>query len=74
MDYYCNKKRYRAKEPYSSYKNKRKKYSNRYSNERNYDSCYYNSSNDRSYSYKSKRNDYDLYDRNVGHNNCYYVY
>ena len=72
MDYYCNKKRYRATDQYSSYKNKRRNYNNRYSNEKNYDS--YNSSNDGSYSYRSKRNDYDSYDRESGHDNCYYVY
>lgn len=72
MDYYCNRKRYRARDQYSSYKNKRKKYSNKYSNERSFDS--YNSSSERSYSYRSKRNDYDSYDLKSGHNNCYYVY
>ena len=72
METFCNRKRYRARDQYSSYKNKKRNYNGKYSNERNLD-CY-NSSNDRSYSYKSKRNDYDSYNRNVGHNNCYYVY
>lgn len=72
MESYCNKKRYRAVEPYPSYKNKKKNYNGKYSNEKNYDN--YNSSNDGSYSYRSKRNRYDSYDRETGHNNCYYVF
>ena len=72
MEHYCNKKRYRARDQYSSYKNKKKNYNSKYSDERMYDS--YNTSNDRSYSYRSKKNDYDSYDREQGHNNCYYVF
>ncbi len=71
METFCNRKRYRARDQYSSYKNKKRNYNSKYSNERNYDS--YKSSNEPSYSYRS-RNDYDLYDRDTGHNNFYYVY
>ncbi len=71
MENFCNRKRYRARDQYSSYKNKKRNYNGKYSNERNLD-CY-NSSNEPSYSYRS-RNDYDPYDRENGHNSFYYVF
>ena len=69
MEYCFNRKRQRAKEDYASYKNKRRKYTNKYSGERNHES--YKSSNDESYSYK--RSDYDSYGHDTGHNNYYVI-
>ena len=64
---YCNRKRYRARDQYSSYKNKKRTYNNKYSNDN------YKRSIDRSYSYRS-RSRYDSYERETGHNDCYYVF
>jgi len=69
MEHCFNRKRQRPKENYASYKNKKKKFTNKYSGARNYES--YKSSNDESYSYK--RSDYDSYDRDTGHNNYYVI-
>ena len=65
MDRYYNRKRQRPKEDYPSYKNKKRKFSNKYSDNRIYDG--YKSPNDEPYSYK--RSDYDSFE----HEN-YYVY
>ena len=70
MEKFCNRKRYRGRDQYSSYKNKKRTYNPKYSDERNYDS--YKSSKE-SYSYRS-RNDYEPYGHDTGHNNFYYVY
>ena len=65
MDRYFNQTRQRPKEEYTSYKNKKMKFSNDYTNSGKYDN--YKTPNDESYSYK--RSDYD----SLAHED-YYVY